>query len=183
MRSVFSNQVFIIVIAFLLSGGLFINAQAITKGGETEIEEFSDKAPRVYFKDFRKYPIHRSQPTVPDELKALNGKEIEVVGFMVPFDRIENITQFILLQAPFMGCLHVPPPQANETLMITTERPLKTYTYDPIRITGTLSIDEVYVDGYLISVYTIEAANITSSSTSDAELDDLPDNFHMYGDM
>ncbi len=165
------------------------SATALSSGSESssgiELSEGdpSEAAPRVYFKDFRKYPIHRRDAAVPEELKALDGKEIQVVGYMVPFDRIENITQFILLQAPFMGCMHVPPPGANETLMIKTERPLRSYTYDPIRITGKLSIDEVRVDGYLISVYTIDATDIRSSSSSDAELDDLPDNFHFYGDM
>ncbi|MCH8567529.1 MAG: DUF3299 domain-containing protein [Balneolales bacterium] len=120
---------------------------------------------------------------IPENLKALDGKEVSIVGYMVPFDRIENITQFILLQAPFMGCMHVPPPQANEVIMIKTERPLSSYTYDPLKITGKLTIDEVFVDGYLISVYTINSTNIQSSTASDAELDDLPANFHFYGDM
>lgn len=148
-----------------------------------EFKTENETVQRVYFRDFRSYPIHRRNAEVPAELAALDGKQIEVVGYMVPFDRIENITQFILLQAPFMGCMHVPPPGANETLMIKTERPLASYTYDPLRITGTLNIDEVFVDGFLISVYTISEARVSSSSSSDTETDGLPDNFHFYGDM
>lgn len=165
---------------------VIFSAPALASSGsesKSVILSEADVVQRVYFKDFRSYPIHRRNAQVPDELMALDGKQIEVVGYMVPFDRIENITQFILLQAPFMGCMHVPPPGANETLMIKTERPLSSYTYDPLRITGTLSIDEVYVDGYLISVYTISEARVQSSSSSDAETEGLPDNFHFYGDM
>ena len=137
-------------------------------------------AERVYFSDLRRYPIDRPNAEVPENIAALEGQEVAIVGYMVPFDRIENITQFILLQAPFMGCMHVPPPGPHETLMIKTETPMASYTQDAIRISGQMTIEEVYVDGYLISVYTINASDISSASDADAELDDLPDNFHMY---
>lgn len=142
----------------------------------------ANEAPRVMFSDFRRYQIHRQNPEIPEDLKALNGQEVTVIGYMVPFDRIENITQFILLQAPFMGCMHVPPPQANEVLMIETNRPLATYTFDPLRVTGTLNIEEVFVEGFLVSVYTLTNARVAASSAADTELDGLPDNFHFYGD-
>ncbi|MCC5933054.1 MAG: DUF3299 domain-containing protein [Candidatus Cyclonatronum sp.] len=171
------------IVLFTLS--VFGAAPTITSAavGEAGLSEASSEAPRIMFSDFRRYQIHRQNAAVPEDLKALNGQEISVVGYMVPFDRIENITQFILLQAPFMGCMHVPPPQANETLMIETTRPLATYTFDPLRVTGTLKIDEVYVEGFLVSVYTISNARVSSSSASDAELEGLPDNFHFYGDL
>jgi hypothetical protein len=137
-------------------------------------------AERIYFSELRRYPINRPNADVPENIAALEGKEIEIVGYMVPFDRIENIRQFILLQAPFMGCMHIPPPGPHETLMIKTDNPMASYTQDAIRITGEMSIEEVYVDGYLISVYTIQASDISAASDADAELDDLPDNFHMY---
>lgn len=154
-------------------------------GGEanTSVSAAASEAPRVMFSDFRRYQIHRQNPEVPEDLMALNGEEITVIGYMVPFDRIENITQFILLQAPFMGCMHVPPPQANEVLMIETSRPLATYTFDPLRVTGTLNIEEVFVEGFLVSVYTLKNARVASSSAADAELEGLPDNFHFYGDL
>jgi hypothetical protein len=148
---------------------------------ETEEALINTSPERVFFKDLRKYPMN-NRP-IPEEISKLNGKTVSIVGFMVPFDRIENITQFILLQAPFMGCLHVPPPQANETLMINVSSPLRTFTYDPIRITGELVIEEIFIEGYLVSVYTINNARVESSTTKDAELDDLPPSFHMYGDM
>lgn len=151
----------------------------INWAGETSSLEIIS-AERIYFSDLRRYPIDRPNADVPENIAMLEGKEIEIVGYMVPFDRIENIKQFILLQAPFMGCMHIPPPGPHETLMIKTENPMASYTQDAIRITGEMSIEEVYVDGYLISVYTIQASDISAASDADAELDDLPDNFHMY---
>jgi hypothetical protein len=120
---------------------------------------------------------------VPADLRRHNGQTIEIVGFMVPFDSIEKIDRFILLQAPFMGCFHVPPPQPNETLMINSENVRPNYIYEPIRIIGKLTIEETYVDRFLVSLYTIDAIRIEPVTTSDAELEDLPANFHMYGEF
>lgn len=175
----------------LLSGIMIIvMAASVAKAGDDKDEKMNGageassleiiSAERIYFSDLRRYPIDRPNADVPENIATLEGQEIEIVGYMVPFDRIENISQFILLQAPFMGCMHIPPPGPHETLMIKTDKPMASYTQDAIRITGEMSIEEVYVDGYLISVYTIQASDISAASDADAELDDLPDNFHMY---
>lgn len=169
----------------------FLSDQSFAKSSPAEVdtnllnrentELISSETQRVFFRELRRYPLN-NRP-VPEEINSLNGKRVSIVGFMVPFDRIENITQFILLQAPFMGCLHVPPPQANEVLMVNTNTPLRTFTYDPIRITGDLVIEEVFIEGFLVSVYTINNASVSTSTAQDAELDDLPPNFHFYGDL
>jgi hypothetical protein len=175
----------------LLSGIMIIvMAASVAKAGDDKDSKMNGageassleiiSAERIYFSDLRRYPIDRPNADVPENIATLEGQEIEIVGYMVPFDRIENISQFILLQAPFMGCMHIPPPGPHETLMIKTDKPMASYTQDAIRITGEMSIEEVYVDGYLISVYTIQASDISAASDADAELDDLPDNFHMY---
>lgn len=175
----------------LLSGIMVIvMATSVAKAGDDKDAKMNGageassleiiSAERIYFSDLRRYPIDRPNADVPENIATLEGQEIEIVGYMVPFDRIENISQFILLQAPFMGCMHIPPPGPHETLMIKTDKPMASYTQDAIRITGEMSIEEVYVDGYLISVYTIQASDISAASDADAELDDLPDNFHMY---
>lgn len=172
----------LLLLLTILLTGLFTPKTGFASA-ESGAEITASEAPRVMFSDLRRYQIHRQNPEIPEDLKALNGQQVTVIGYMVPFDRIENITQFILLQAPFMGCMHVPPPQANEVLMIETERPLATYTFDPLRVTGTLKIEEVFVEGFLVSVYTLSNARVASGSTSDIELEGLPENFHFYGEM
>jgi hypothetical protein len=136
---------------------------------------------RLYFKDLRQWRMGTSE--APADLQRYNGQTVEIVGFMVPFDSIEKIDRFILLQAPFMGCFHVPPPQPNETLMINSQNVKPDYIYEPIRIIGKLTIEETYVDRFLVSLYTIDAIRIEPVNTSDAELEDLPANFHMYGEF
>ncbi|TVQ11240.1 MAG: DUF3299 domain-containing protein [Balneolaceae bacterium] len=142
---------------------------------------FSDTGTRIYFKDLRKYRMGDPQP--PEEIGKLNGKTVTIVGYMVPFDSIENIEKFVLLQAPFMGCYHVPPPQPNETLMIYSSSQRVDYTYEPVLVTGTLEVEESYVEAYLVSKYTIHAVNVRRADMKDAELEGLPLDFHFGGDF
>ncbi len=175
-------SVLLLILPFLLLIPNSSNANTLSEKSEFEkFEAIAGDAARIYFRQLRDYPL-RGGGTPPDELMAMNGKDVEIVGFMIPYDRIENITTFILLQAPFMGCFHVPPPQANETILVHTDKPIRSYTYDPIMVSGNLTIEEVHMEGYLISVYTIDSAEIRPSTNEDAELDDLPPNFHLYGD-
>ncbi len=135
----------------------------------------------LYFKDLRKYRMGAKQ--APADIKKYDGKTVSIVGFMVPFDSIEKLDKFILLQAPFMGCFHIPPPQPNESVLINTKKAPSDYTYEPIRITGKLKIEETYIENYLVSMYTIEASTIKVVSQNDAELDGLPASFHMFGEF
>lgn len=119
----------------------------------------------------------------PADIKKFNGQTVSIVGFMVPFDSIEKLDRFILLQAPFMGCFHIPPPQPNESVLVNSTNMRSDYTYEPIRITGRLKIEETYIENYLVSMYTIEATKVQVVSQNDAELEGLPANFHMFGEF
>lgn len=142
---------------------------------------FSLAPSRVYFKDLRKY--HMGSKTIPADVKSLDGKQISIVGYMVPFDSVDKIDRFVLLQAPFMGCYHVPPPQPNESVLVNSQRVSPDLSYDPVMITGTLKIEESYVEGYLVSLYTLNATAIRPAQQKDAELDGLPANFHMFSEF
>jgi len=145
------------------------------------VSAFSVNPTRVYFKDLRKYNM--GSRTVPASVKALDGKQISIIGYMVPFDSVDKIDRFVLLQAPFMGCFHVPPPQPNESVLVKTRQANVNVTYDPVLITGTLKIEQSYVDGYLVSLYTLNATNVRAAQQKDAELDGLPASFHMFSDF
>lgn len=143
--------------------------------------EMSINGNQLYFKDLRKYRMGAKQ--APADIKKFDGQTVSIVGFMVPFDSIEKLDKFILLQAPFMGCFHIPPPQPNESVLINTTKAPSDYTYEPIKITGKLKIEETYIENYLVSMYTIDASTIEVVSQNDAELDGLPASFHMFGEF
>jgi len=136
---------------------------------------------RIFFKDLRSYAM--GSKTVPASVKAMDGKTVSIIGFMVPFDSVDKIDRFVLLQAPFMGCYHVPPPQPNESILVNASRVKPTLTYDPVMITGTLKVEPSYVEGYLVALYTLNLTSIRAAKQSDAELEGLPANFHMFSEF
>lgn len=136
---------------------------------------------RIYFKDLRQYAM--GAKSIPASVRALDGKTISIIGFMVPFDSVDKIDRFVLLQAPFMGCYHVPPPQPNESILVNAGRVRPSLTYDPVMITGTLKVEPSYVEGYLVALYTLNLTSIRPAQQSDAELEGLPANFHMFSEF
>jgi hypothetical protein len=95
--------------------------------GEGEIDEVNDLW----------NPIYDANGTKLNE--ALNSTYIRMPGFMIPLDFSgEGVTEFILV--PYVGaCIHVPPPPANQLVMVSTAKPWPgDQLWDAVWVTGTL---------------------------------------------
>lgn len=103
--------------------------------------------------------IPQSQPALPGELQGLvqhdgaglasqqpassgvrsdwNGQIVRLSGFIIPLDyEGTGVTAFMLV--PYVGaCIHVPPPPANQLVLVTTERPYEAKgLFEAITVTG-----------------------------------------------
>ena len=59
-------------------------------------------------------------------VEELDGTRIRIPGYTVPFEFSPKaqITEFLLV--PYFGaCLHAPPPPPNQTIYVTSEKPIK----------------------------------------------------------
>jgi hypothetical protein len=90
-----------------------------------------------------------------------NGKTVSLSGYIVPIDYDgTGVTAFILV--PFVGaCVHVPPPPANQLVMVTTDRPYESAgLFEPVRVTGLFgtaaTATELANIGYALSAEQIE---------------------------
>lgn len=80
-------------------------------------------------------PIYDDNATKLND--ALNGKYIVMPGFVIPFDiSAEGVTRFMLV--PYVGaCIHVPPPPANQLVMVDTKDPWPSDDlWEPVWVTG-----------------------------------------------
>lgn len=91
-----------------------------------------------------------------------NGKIVRIPGFVVPIKHSgTGVVAFILV--PYVGaCIHVPPPPANQLVLVTTERPYEVSDlFEPVRVTGVLdaapATTELAEIGYTLSATRIEA--------------------------
>ncbi len=69
---------------------------------------------------------------------SLNGTRIKIPGFIVPLDgEREKLREFLLVPY-FGGCIHTPPPPANQIIDVTLEKPAKIQMMDAVWVTGVL---------------------------------------------
>jgi hypothetical protein len=86
-------------------------------------------------------PDENYEPLYPENLAALDGKEIIVRGFMTPFDQLEDLKTFMVLAFP-TGCNFCAPPSANQVVLARQPDRKKAYDYidGPIEVRGKLSL-------------------------------------------
>lgn len=65
------------------------------------------------------------QPTSSGVKTDWNGQIVRLSGFIIPLDfKGTGVTAFMLV--PYVGaCIHVPPPPANQLVLVTTEKPFE----------------------------------------------------------
>ena len=99
---------------------------------------------------------------------ALNETYVRIPGFIAPLEYTEDrITKFLLV--PYFGaCIHVPPPPANQTVLVEADegygiKPEK--SYNPIWVMGKLTVEgattRLAQAGYFIQDAIIEPYNVT----------------------
>ena len=72
--------------------------------------------------------------------ESLDGVLIRMPGYIIPIElNSEGVTDFVLV--PYVGaCIHVPPPPANQLVMVKTETPWPSdQLWDAVWVTGTMN--------------------------------------------
>ena len=91
-----------------------------------------------------------------------NGRIVRLSGFVIPLDQDGTGVRVFML-VPYVGaCIHVPPPPANQLVLVTSERPYEVEgLFAPVTVTGMFGaaatstrLAEV---GYALSADRIEA--------------------------
>ncbi|MDR9366660.1 MAG: DUF3299 domain-containing protein [Balneolaceae bacterium] len=81
-----------------------------------------------------------------DEIKKIDGKTVEIQGFMFPL-RIdsEGGEEFLLTSNPVSGCFYCVPGSSNSLVMVYPEEKIE-YQFDPVVLVGTFELvpDDFY---------------------------------------
>jgi len=95
--------------------------------------------------------------TFPPELEALDGKNVNLVGFMQPLDQFHKMTEFLLLPLP-IECYFCSIPPAKDVMLVTLE-PGKTMDLmeDPMFLAGDIKLQR---GASVKFFYTLENASI-----------------------
>ncbi|AYC31414.1 DUF3299 domain-containing protein [Pseudomonas cavernae] len=88
-------------------------------------------------------PAAKQQAPAAPVVKALDGQQVKIPGYIVPLDVSEEgrVTDFLLV--PYFGaCIHVPPPPSNQIVHVTSELGVQMDAlYQPFWVEGPLQVE------------------------------------------
>lgn len=80
-------------------------------------------------------------PVFSDEIKDLEGKEIEVKGYIIPVEGYKSHTEFIFSAFPYNMCFFCGGAGAETVMEVYSSEPIK-YQTEIITIKGTLKLND-----------------------------------------
>ncbi len=95
-------------------------------------------------------------PTFSDEVKALNGKEIVLEGWIIPLDELQGENYFVLSALPFANCFFCGGAGPETVLEVFSEKNIK-FTEKRIKVKGVLNIN---ADDPLKLMYILQKAEL-----------------------
>ena len=97
---------------------------------------------------------------LPADVVKLDGCKFRTHGFMIPLDQAENITEFALVPSLF-ACCFGQPPQVQHTLVVhLPQGKAVSYFPDELQVEGTLRVREKKDEGFIVSVFEIDATSV-----------------------
>lgn len=117
---------------------------------------------KLTFDTLKSWTYVEGKTPIPQFIKDLDGRNVEMIGFMMPLTQVENITEFLLVPA-LWGCCYGEPPAVNHIVLIKMPKGHTSKFYnDVIRVRGLFHVGEIREDGELVSLYTLTPDEITT---------------------
>lgn len=90
--------------------------------------------------------------TFHEDLKAFDGRHVNIIGFMVPQEQFRDVTEFLLLPLP-IECYFCQMPPARDVMLVQLKAGETTPIFEePVLINGVLNIHEGPGNKFLYSI-------------------------------
>jgi hypothetical protein len=125
---------------------------------EYDVDNLADEDPRAQELMEKLQALWAQAPVVD----ALDGSSVRLPGFVVPLESDASTIREFLLVPYFGACIHVPPPPANQTVLVTTpaDQPYPGGLFDTVWVEGRMRV-EPFSDDLGDAGYRIEDAQVT----------------------
>lgn len=98
---------------------------------------------------------------IPQDIKNLEGKNVEILGFMTPLNALEKMDEFLLCSQPPLSCYCAPPIFINEIIYVKLVNGVKTdFLTGAVSVKGRIKINMDAKDEYSDIIYTIEGVSV-----------------------
>lgn len=116
----------------------------------------------VSFDTLRSWDYVEGKTPIPEHIQKLDGRYVQMTGFMMPLAQTRDISEFILVPYVF-GCCYGAPLAPNH--MVIVQMPYGKTTQPvtgPFTVRGTFHSGEIRRDGALLSLYRLDAQEIVT---------------------
>jgi len=104
------------------------------------------------------YEYQQGLGNVPDPIRALDGKTVSMRGFLMPLYEFDDIHEFVLVANHMSCCFGIPAGINGQVVIRLTQKDGLPNTNEPIEVRGTFHVREKTEQGYVLSIYDIDAA-------------------------
>lgn len=145
-----------------------LSAEALASGDDYERLDFESLAALTYDpkppdetgKTFVRKDADYLRHFVLPRVLALDGKSVEITGYMLPLTLKDNRVEEFMLMPDTGGCCYGMMPACNGYVYARAKKGVKLLDNVPIRIRGKLAIEEVWENGYFSHLYSVEVDEV-----------------------
>jgi hypothetical protein len=100
---------------------------------------------------------------IPSDVLRLDGCHFKTMGYMIPLDQAESISEFALVPSLF-ACCFGQPPQIQHTIVVHCPKSKAlSYFPDQLVVEGTLHVKEVRDSGFIVSIFQMDASSVRAA--------------------
>ncbi len=105
--------------------------------------------------------VPKLNASIPDPVKALDGKAVAVTGFMLPLKLEDGRTrEFLLMKNRSLCCFGIPLEINDWVCVRMTNQPVKSVMDVPMTVYGTIHIGEILENGQMAGIYRLEGSKL-----------------------
>lgn len=102
----------------------------------------------------------KAAPVVPATIRELDGKQVRLVGFMMPIEyRGDKVASFMLVESQ-LACCYGKQPRVNEWVHVRCQNPVLPSTEVPVAVTGSFHVNPEVKEGKLVGLYGLDAISL-----------------------
>jgi hypothetical protein len=119
-----------------------------------------DGAPvRLSFADISSWDLDPKDIQVPASVKALHGRAVDLVGYMIPYGNPDAVVEFVLVKDIGSCCFGQAPLPHHVVECRFEEGKAVAYVPGPVRVRGTFRLEEHRMGEYLVSVFAMTVSD------------------------
>ncbi|MGC6486930.1 MAG: DUF3299 domain-containing protein, partial [Planctomycetota bacterium] len=108
------------------------------------------------FEDLEDWSYVEGLEGAPDDVRGLDGKQVLMLGFMLPLDEVEDMREFLLVRSLWSCCYGTPPDIHGIVRCRMAAGRRVDYQFEPVKVVGRFAVQETREDGYCVDIFQLD---------------------------